>query len=104
MSRRRYSRLVLNRPWCAEARVCDDVLVDDLGAEQVGVLSRRPERAGQLLTLGLSSGQMLLSLSVVSSTPVLIGGELFHRICLRRLSDSPLPSNLADAGEPVESQ
>jgi len=104
MNRRHFPRFALSKPWAGEARIASDVVVDELGDDGVAIVSRQPGRLGEPLTLALSSGQLLLSLRVASSTPMLFAGEILHRIRLSRepLSESAAPVAVISPGAQPE--
>jgi hypothetical protein len=80
---RRDPRFLVARPWEAMLRIPGDVVVERHDAEQreLWVVSSEPVRREERLTLELTPGQSL-TVRVVESRPVMMGGIVRHRLRL----------------------
>ena len=82
--RRRHPRFLVTDGWHGTARLGEDVTIEELGNHEISVLSLTPARAGEEFTLEVPGNPVVhLSVSVLSSTPVVAGEGLHYRLHLR---------------------
>jgi antitoxin (DNA-binding transcriptional repressor) of toxin-antitoxin stability system len=82
--RRRHPRYLVIDGWHGTARLGEDVTIEELGNHEVSVLSLTPARTGDEFTLEVHGNPVAhLSVSVLSSTPVVAGEGLHYRLHLR---------------------
>jgi hypothetical protein len=81
---RRDTRYLLSRPWEGTLRIPGDVIVERHDEEQneLWVLSTSPARREEQLRLSLSGPMRSIVVRVVESSPVLMEGNVRHRLRL----------------------
>ena len=81
---RRDPRFLVPRPWEGLLRIPGDVLVEQHDAEQkeLWVVSSEPARREERLTLDLMPPGQSLTVRVIESSPVMMGGSVRHRLRL----------------------
>jgi antitoxin (DNA-binding transcriptional repressor) of toxin-antitoxin stability system len=103
--RRRHPRFLVIDGWHGTARLGEDVTIEELGNHEVSVLSLNPARAGDEFTLEVHGNPVAhLSVSVLSSTPVVAGEGLHYRLHLRVNSaraSADNPEQPTSTSEPV---
>jgi len=103
--RRRHPRFLVTEGWRGSARLGEDVTIEELGNHEISVLSVTPARAGDEFTLEVHGNPVAhLSVSVLSSTPVVAGAGLQYRLHLRVNSAGPATDNTEEspsASEPA---
>src|SRR5512139_3324479 len=88
--RRRHARFLVTEGWRGTARLGEDVTIEQLGNHEVSVLSLTPARAGEEFALEVHGDPVLrLTVSVLTSTPVVAGAGLHYRLRLRVNSAHP---------------
>ena len=81
---RRDPRFLVPRPWEGMLRIAGDVVVEQHDAEhkELWVVSPEPVRREEQLTLDVSPPGQSLTVRVVESKPVMMGGMVRHRLRL----------------------
>jgi len=81
---RRDPRFLVPRPWEGMLRIPGDVVVEQHDAEQkeMWVVSSEPARREERLTLELTPPGQSLAVRVIESSPVMMGGNVRHRLRL----------------------
>jgi hypothetical protein len=81
---RRDTRFLLSRPWEGTLRIPGDVIVERHDEEQneLWVLSTSPAHREEQLRLSLSGPSNSISVRVIESSPVLLEGNVRHRLRL----------------------
>jgi len=101
--RRRHARFLVTEGWHGTARLGEDVTIEQLGNHEVSVLSLTPARAGEEFTLEVHGDPVLrLTVSVLSSTPVVAGAGLHYRLRLRVNSAQPSTDKAGESSSAPE--
>jgi hypothetical protein len=81
---RRDPRFLVPRPWEGMLRIPGDVVVEQHDAEQkeMWVVSSEPARREERFTLELTPPGQSLAVRVIESSPVMMGGNVRHRLRL----------------------
>ena len=81
---RRDPRFLVPRPWEGMLRIPGDVVVEQHDAEQkeMWVVSSEPARREERFTLELTPPGESLAVRVIESSPVMMGGNVRHRLRL----------------------
>ena len=86
VERRRSQRLTLHRPVAGEISVMQDVVVEQLNATEVIVITTMPVARGEQMLLHVEDGQgagITFVVQGVERRPVVMDGQMRHRVRLR---------------------
>jgi hypothetical protein len=86
VERRRSQRLTLHRPVAGEISVMQDVVVEQLNATEVTVITTIPIARGEQMLLHVEDGQgtgLTLVVRGLERRPVVMDGHMRHRVRLR---------------------
>ena len=85
--RRSYARFSIEPSGHGVLRVLRDVIVQEIGSDELMVIGREAAAVGELLTLELPAVDdgTALSVRVVESRPLVLDGALRHRLRLQRI-------------------
>ena len=83
--RRSHPRLAPASPWEGTLRVLREVAITGRGASGLTALSHQPGVVGERMTLDLGGGGLMATVGVTveSSRPMVVDGELRHELQLR---------------------
>ena len=81
---RRDPRFLVPRPWEGMLRIPGDVVVEqhDAAQKEMWVVSSEPARREERFTLELTPPGESLAVRVIESSPVMMGGNVRHRLRL----------------------
>ena len=81
---RRDPRFLVPRPWEGMLRIPGDVVVEqhDVEQKEMWVVSSEPARREERFTLELTPPGQSLAVRVIESCPVMMGGNVRHRLRL----------------------
>jgi hypothetical protein len=85
--RRSYARFSIEPSGHGVLRVLRDVIIQEIGSDELVAIGREAAAVGEALTVELATldGGSPLSVRVVESRPLVVDGTLRHRLRLQRI-------------------
>jgi hypothetical protein len=84
--RRSYARFSIEPSGHGVLRVLRDVIIQEIGSDELNVIGREAAAVGESLTLEFATdGAPPLSVRVVECRPLVVDGALRHRLRLQRI-------------------
>jgi hypothetical protein len=93
LGRRRDERFKFRKPAAGAVHIFCDVIVTSNAENEWIVVCREPALAGETLLLDIGDGEQRrrLAVHVIDSSPVIVDGDMRHRIRLVGAEQRPLP-------------